>query len=146
VLAGTDAGAFISDASGATWHASAGGLPKGQHIGAVALSDSNGGIALFAAADKLYRYPGTSTSTQALLARVAIFGALITVFLWISARQRRTMRRLTPTLPPELQQPGAPGRLGTTNRPRPTFARGGDGHIRGGPPPAAHPDEEDAHA
>ncbi|MBA3826683.1 MAG: hypothetical protein H0X24_22645 [Ktedonobacterales bacterium] len=135
VLAGTDAGVFVSDTSGATWRTLAKGLPTGQHIGVVTLGDSKGDVVIFAAADKLYRYPGTGGAPTALLGRLAIVGALVTVFIWISSRQRRIMRDITPKLPTHLQQPGVAGRLASVNRPKPTYQRGTDGHIRGGPPP-----------
>ena len=137
VLAGTDAGVYVTSDSGTTWRNLAQGLPGGEHIGVVTLTYSNGSGTAFAAAEKLYRYPGAGNPPQALLGRVAILGALVTAFIWLSSRQRRTMRALMPQLPADAQRPGALGRLGSANRPKPTYQPGAASHIRGGPPPAS---------
>jgi photosystem II stability/assembly factor-like uncharacterized protein len=141
VVAGTDAGVYFSSTGGTVWGTLAKGLPSNQHIGSVAFT-TKGGNYVYAAADVLYRYPGSTNSSVALVARVAFLGALVTAFIWISTRQRGILRAVAPKLPPELERPGAAGRLRSTNRPKPTYTPGMNSHIRGGPPPKV-PDEVD---
>ncbi len=136
VLCGGDAGAFGSNDYGGNWQSIAKGLPVGQHIGAVTLvQPANQGVVILAAADRLYRYPGTSSPIGGILMRLFIFGILIAVVVWITSRQNRVLRKATPRPPQSPQKPTAP------NAGRFTPRQGSTSHIRGGPPPRPPQDD-----
>jgi photosystem II stability/assembly factor-like uncharacterized protein len=148
VIAGTDAGAFESFDGGAHWHTIATGLPVGQPVGVVAIAaPSNNSQRYYAAADRIYTYPGYATPITAWLIRGLVLAVLIGVIIWMTGRQRRIMQGMTPEVPaPSARARRAPGQPAA--RPSATsHIRGGPpskamGHIRGGPPaPPPTPDE-----
>lgn len=149
IVAGTDTGVFQSLDNGATWKAVAQGLPKGVHIGVVALTaPSSSSVLYYAAADAIYRYPGYATPLTSYAVRGFILVLLVLAVIWISRRQQRITRALLPEAPPPgtakpigaLGKTNATGTTGTTSARSPssrsTTARpSATGHIRGGPPP-----------
>jgi photosystem II stability/assembly factor-like uncharacterized protein len=97
VFVGTDVGALRSDDSGQTWSGIGPGMPKGQPV--YSLMWGTGDYSqLFAAADDVYLYPGTSGGLTFNRIIALVIAALFFYLLYRLARRRRKVRTPERTL------------------------------------------------
>ena len=92
---GTNIGALRSDDSGQNWHAIAPGLPKGQPVYDLAIGATNN-AQLYAAANDVYLFPGTSSATDSSHIVPLI---LIIFFFYLLLRFSQRTRRRRPNFP-----------------------------------------------
>ncbi len=132
VVAGTDNGVFESFNGGLVWTTDPG---SPTHVGAVAVTSDNPKI-IYAAADKVYRFPGASALTVLGLARFLGLGIVVALLLWVWGRNQRIVREMTATRESTLSPYRAAKQNDATKLPASEAARRPPpGHIRGGPPP-----------
>ena len=97
VFVGTDVGALRSDDSGQTWSGIGPGMPKDQPV--YSLTWGTGDYSqLFAAADDVYLYPGTSGGLTLNRLIAIVIAALFFYLLYRLARRRRKVRNPERTL------------------------------------------------
>ena len=93
LFVGTDVGALRSDDSGQTWSGLGPGMPKGQPVYSLAWGTSEYSQ-LFAAADDVYLYPGTSGGLTFNRLIALVIAALFFYLLYRLVRRRRKVRPL----------------------------------------------------
>jgi photosystem II stability/assembly factor-like uncharacterized protein len=133
--AGTDGGVYVSLSGGTGWSVIS-GSPK--EVGAVVVPSSQP-LVIYAAADKIYRYPPANPSPAVNLGRLVGIILLIGVIGYTWLRQQRTSRQLSERYAKEAPPPGAPGLRSRLRQGNPSASDRSGSHIRGGPPPPQSP-------
>lgn len=111
---GTDLGALRSDDSGQNWRAVAAGLPKGQPVYDLTVG-ATGNTQLYAAANDVYLFPGTSSATDSKrIVPVILIIFFFYLLLRFSSRTHRNRRNFA--------TPGA--RTHPPTSPTPTMTEG----------------------
>lgn len=94
IVAGTDNGVYATTNSGANWSVVQQQFSTDNHVGAVALLHMQGQPAIiFAAADRLYRYPGQASLIGFGLVRIVGFGILLGLMIFVMYRQNQFTRQ-----------------------------------------------------
>jgi len=141
IVAGTDAGVALSIDYGVHWQSLTKGLPAETHVGQLVLIHNQQTV-IFAASDRLYRYPGANNPIFSGALRIIGFLVLFGLLFWVSRRQNNILQSMLPpsqsrqsTSSAQSSRQASSTKPATLQQPKREIPL----HIRGGPPPVAKP-------